>query len=126
MEKIKLWCILIKNLDKGSEWGILCEPRFDYWGESEEYVAGSFSWDVSPGVDGGGACAYSKTLMECLRCCNPFWHRRWEGYVDVPCPIWLAKLLFLKKTLRDNKLPYERDHRIKMESPLLSGRVIDR
>lgn len=122
MKKIKLWCILTKNLDKkDSEWGIWCEPGFDYWGESEEYVAGSFSWDVSLGIDGFGACCYERTFKDCLKSANPFWSWRWEGYVDIPCPIWLAKLLFLKKTLRDNKLASERDRRIEMGSPLLMG-----
>lgn len=121
MKKIKLWCILTKNLDKGSKWGIRCDTGFDYWGESEEYVAGSFSWDVSQGVDGGGACAYSKTLKNCLKSCNPFWQWRWEGYVDIPCPIWLAKLLFLKKTLRDNKSSNEILRRMEKESPFLMG-----
>lgn len=122
MKKIKLWCILTKNLyEKDSEWGIWCEPGFDYWGESEEYVAGSFSWDVSLGIDGFGACCYERTFKDCLKSANPFWSWRWEGYVDIPCPIWLAKLLFLKKTLRDNKLASERDRRIEKESPLLMG-----
>lgn len=121
MKKIKLWCILTRNLDKGSKWGIRCDPGFDYWGESEEYVAGSFSWDISPGIDGGGAYAYSKTLIECLKTCNPFWRWRWEGYVDIPCPIWLAKLLFLKKTLRDNKSSNEILRRMEKESPFLMG-----
>lgn len=121
MKKIKLWCILTKNLDKDSEWGIWCEPGFDYWGESEEYVAGSFSWDVSLGIDGFGACCYERTFKDCLKSANPFWSWRWEGYVDIPCPIWLAKLLFLKKTLRDNKFASERDRRIEKESPLLMG-----
>lgn len=121
MKKIKLWCILTKNLDKGSKWGILCDPGFDYWGESEEYVAGSFSWDVSPGIDGGGACAYRKTLKNCLKSCTSFWQWRWEGHVDVPCPIWLAKLLFLKKTLRDNKASNEILRRMEIESPFLMG-----
>ena len=122
MKKIKLWCILTKNLyEKDSEWGIWCEPGFDYWGESEEYVAGSFSWDVSLGIDGFGACCYERTFRDCLKSANPFWSWRWEGNVDIPCPIWLAKLLFLKMTLRDNKLASERDRRIEMESPLLMG-----
>ena len=94
---MKLWCILTKPLGIDEPWGVYCDPGFDYYGESEEYIAHDFGGDLS------GAHCYDFTFKECLKRVEPFWRWRYEGIIDLIVPVFLAKLLFLRNTIKSNR-----------------------
>ena len=79
------WCVLIKPVGIKEPMGIYCD----------EYIDHSF------GID--GAKGYAFSFRECLKIANPFWKWMYEGRIDLIVPVFLAKLIFLKNTIKANK-----------------------
>ena len=89
------WCVLIKSIGIKEPIGIYCDTGFDYFGESGEYI------DYDFGIV--GAKGYAFSFRECLKIANPFWKWRYEGEIDLIVPVFLAKIIFLKNTIKANK-----------------------
>ena len=89
------WCVLTKPIEIKEPIGIYCNPGFDYFGESEEYIDHDF------GID--GARCYAFSFGECLKIANPIWKWKHEGEMDLIVPVFLAKIMFLKNTIKANK-----------------------
>lgn len=89
------WCVLIKPIGIKEPIGIYCDTGFDYFGESEAYIDHDF------GID--GAKGYAFSFRECLKIANPIWEWRYEGGIDLIVPVFLAKIIFLKNTIKANK-----------------------
>ena len=90
------WCILVKPIGIKEPLGIWCNiGQFDYYGESEEYIAHDL------GID--GAKGYAFSFRECLKIANPIWKWVYEGGIDLIVPVFLAKIIFLKNTIKANK-----------------------
>lgn len=89
------WCVLIKPIGIKEPIGIYCNTGFDYFGESDEHIDHDF------GIY--GAKGYAFSFIECLKIANPFWKWRYEGGIDLIVPVFLAKIIFLKNTIKANK-----------------------